>query len=136
MNKGSRETMRDLGTTAINVRKQLSNLDLSALKLSSLKEHTPTDRDVSKIRKRESDASSRGFLGGFLLGAVVGVLIALLFAPRRGDEARRMVSQSTEVLRGKSTGLVHQVRPDAEPAIAPPRREYPSEPAIERTFGD
>ena len=110
--------MSDLGKVVLSARRRLGT------------------SDVEPVRQREQTSSWRGFLGGYLLGAVVGMVVALLIAPRRGDETRRMVGTSTGELRERAAGLVHQVRANDEPAATPPRRDTPSEPAIERTFGD
>lgn len=118
MTRGSADTMSDTGKTAMRARKQLGNLDSRS------------------VTQRERASSWHGTLGGFVLGAVVGVVIALLLAPRRGEETRSMMSMSTGDLRDRATGLVHQMRADPEPSPAQPWRSVASEPAIERTFGD
>ena len=122
--------MIDPGKIAVNARKQLGGLDLS-----SLGRLTRTTAVVSQAGRRERPASSKGFLGGFLLGALIGVVIALLLAPRRGDDIRSMVSTSASELKVRVTELVHQVRAEGEPMVVAPRREFASEPAIERTYG-
>lgn len=115
MTRGRKET---IGKTASAAGKQLASLD------------------VGQMRQRKRASATRGFLGGILLGVAVGVLIALLTAPRRGDETRRIVSASAAKVRSRAIGLVHQVRSEAEPVAVPPRRDSASAPAIERTFGD
>jgi len=122
--------MSDLKKTAKNARKQLENLDLSALRNVSL-----DDVDLNFLRRREEEAASKGFLGGFLLGALVGAVLALVFAPRRGNETREFVAHTAGDLKVKATDLVHQVRPDSERAVDQPIREFDTESAIERNFG-
>lgn len=105
-------------------KKNLSSLDLDqvrkALGLSNL--------DLAQVHKREDEAAAKGFLGGFLLGVIVGGILALVFAPRRGDETRGMVSDRASQAVNKATDLVHQVRHDDQ--------NGQSEAAIEREFGD
>lgn len=126
--------MIDPGKIAVNARKQLGGLDLS-----SLARLTRTAPDVRRAGRREQTTSQNGFLGGFvlgaLLGALIGVAIALLLAPRRGDDTRTMVSASASEMRSRVTEIVHQVRSEGAPIGVAPRREFASEPAIERTYG-
>lgn len=122
--------MIDPGKIAVNARKQLGGLDLS-----SLAKLTRTAPDVRRAGRREQTTSQDGFLGGFVLGALLGVAIALLLAPRRGDDTRTMVSASASEMRSRVTEIVHQVRSEGEPIGVAPRREFASEPAIERTYG-
>ncbi len=92
---------------------------------------------IGPLRQERQAVAWRAFPGGFLLGAVMGVLIALLLAPRRGEETpRRTVSMSARKLREGAAGLVRQARADAQPGFVQPRRDVASEPAIERTFGN
>lgn len=122
--------MNDLKKTARQARKQLDNIDLSALKGLSL-----DDVDLNFFRKREEEAASKGFLGGFLLGALVGAVIALVFAPRRGEETREMVAHTAGDLKVRATDLVHQVRADTEETGESAGNAFDNEPAIERNFG-
>lgn len=104
--------MANLKKQAKQARKQFRNLDLA-----SVKQHLPTDFDVSDlhfIRKREDEAASRGFVSGFLLGALVGAVIALIFAPKRGDETRGIVADAAGDIKEKATDLVHQVRHESD----------------------
>ncbi len=122
--------MSDLKKTAKQARKQLENLDLSALRGLSL-----DDVDLNFLRKREEEAASKGFLGGFLLGALVGAVLALVFAPRRGEETRELVAHTAGDLKVKATDLVHQVRSDTEETVEGANNSLDNEPAIERNFG-
>jgi gas vesicle protein len=102
---------------AKQARKQLPDFDLE-----SLREHLPKDfelPDLHFIRKREEEAASRGFMGGFLLGAIVGAFLALIFAPKRGNETREIVAGAAGDIKGKATELVHQVRSDEHSAGSP-----------------
>ena len=44
--------------------------------------------------------SSSGFFAGLLIGAVIGAAIGLLYAPRSGDETRRLVKEKAAVAPG------------------------------------
>lgn len=100
-----------------SLKKNLSNLDMdkvrNALGLSNV--------DIVDLHKREDEAAAKGFIGGFLLGLIVGGILALIFAPKRGDETRGMVMD-------KASDLVHQVRHDDQ--------NGQGEAAIEREVGD
>jgi len=122
--------MNDLKKTAKNARKQLENLDFSALRGMNL-----DDLDLNIFRKREEEAASKGFLGGFLLGVLIGAVIALMFAPRRGEETRELVAHTAGDLKVKATDLVHQVRSDSEETFDEANRDFDDGPAIERNFG-
>ena len=102
--------MSDLKKQAKRARKQIHDLDLS-----TLRDHLPTDfdvRDLNFVKKREDEAASRGFISGFLLGVVVGAVLALIFAPKRGDETREIVAHTATDLKDKATDLVQHVRND------------------------
>lgn len=64
--------------------------------------------------KREDEAESSGFFGGFALGLVVGTILALVFSPWKGQETRERVAEQAVQLKEKATDLVSQVRSDAE----------------------
>lgn len=132
--------MADLKTSAKKQTKQaLDNLDLDSVKksLSNL-----SDLDLDKVRnalgiskvdltelhKREDEAAAKGFIGGFLLGLIVGGILALIFAPKRGDEMRGMVTERAAQVTGMASDLMHQARHDEAGAQ--------DEPAIEREIGD
>ena len=82
--------------------------------------------------KREEEAESSGFFGGFALGVVVGALLALVFAPMRGGETRELVAERAGQLKDRATDLVAQVRGDG--GVDPGAAEVA--PAIEREFDD
>lgn len=103
---------------AKKARKQVQGLDFD---LHSLKQYLPKDFDFDTNllhlqRKREDDAASRGFVSGFLLGTLVGVVLALIFAPRRGEETREFVAHTAVDLKDKATDLVSQARGDHDAA--------------------
>jgi gas vesicle protein len=104
--------------------------------LSRLRDLSLDDIDLNFLRKREEEAASRGFLGGFVLGVLVGAVIALVFAPRRGDETRELVAGAAGDLKGRATDLVQQVRSDSEGASEPGTGNLGDGPAIEREIGD
>ncbi len=87
------------------------------------------ERDLDAL-KREDEAESSGFFGGFGLGVVVGAVLALVFAPQKGEETRGMVAERAVQIKDRASDLVSQVRGDDEPAaddVAP---------AIEREIDD
>jgi len=87
------------------------------------------------LRKREDEAASKGFIGGFALGVLVGAILALIFAPRTGSETRDTLAGTASGLKHKATDLVHQVAQDeADQPTA--QGGLGDEPAIEREIGD
>lgn len=62
-----------------------------------------------------------GKLGSFIAGGLIGAGLALLFAPRSGEETRAMVADKAEECWGKGYDLYDQGKTrlaDAQPAIA------------------
>lgn len=116
--------MADLKKSARKARKQLGNLEVPEFHFD--------DIEWNILRRREEEAASKGFLGGFLVGILVGAILALVFAPRRGDETREIVAATATDLKDKASGLVSQVRSDSELHMEP----VEDGPAIEREFGD
>ncbi len=129
--------MADLKKQAKRARKRLEDLDFEVdvdrlrkrmpdVDVDQLRKRLPDHLDWNIIRQREDEAASRGFMGGFVLGVIVGALLALVFAPRRGEETR-------ELVKDKATELVHQVRGEVDEH----RNDLNDQgPAIEREFGD
>jgi len=70
-----------------------------------------SDVDLEQL-KREDEAESSGFFGGFALGMVVGAILALVFAPMRGEQTRGMVAERAVQLKDKAADLVAQARGD------------------------
>lgn len=87
-----------------------------------------TERDLEAL-KREDEAESSGFFGGFGLGLIVGAVLALVFAPQKGEETRGMVVERAVQIKERASDLVSQVRGDDESTadVAP---------AIEREIDD
>lgn len=85
------------------------------------------------VTKKESDGS---FVGGLLLGVVLGAIIALLFAPKKGQETRDMVAQTVGDIKDQVTGD-DEVDLDDVMDVAEENASdvLPNEPAIERNFG-
>jgi gas vesicle protein len=58
------------------------------------------------------------FVAGFILGGLLGTALALLFAPRSGDETRQQLTSSAEQLRerarGRADDLLDRVRTGAQ----------------------
>ncbi|CAA9569332.1 MAG: hypothetical protein AVDCRST_MAG70-2349 [uncultured Thermomicrobiales bacterium] len=65
--------------------------------------------DLDALR-REDEAETGGFFSGFGLGIVVGALLALVFAPKRGNETREMVSERAVQLKDKATDMIAHAR--------------------------
>jgi gas vesicle protein len=106
--------MSDMKKRAKKARKQLEHLDLD---ISALKDKLPKDfdpADLHLLRKREDEAASNGFMSGFLLGILVGAVLALIFAPKRGDETREIVAHTATDLKDKATDLVHQAKGEGD----------------------
>lgn len=102
----------------------LSDLDLDKLRQSLGFRGV----DLTQLHKREDEAAAKGFIGGLLLGLIVGGVLALIFAPKRGEETRGMVTDRAQQVKGRATDLMHQARHDETGAQ--------DEPAIEREIGD
>ena len=84
--------------------------------------------DLDQLR-REDEAESSGFFGGFALGVLVGAMLALVFAPWKGEETRELVTDRALRLKDRATDLVHQVRGDDDDPVA-------AETAIEREIDE
>lgn len=81
------------------------------------------DIDFDALR-REDEAETGGFFGGFALGMLVGAILALVFAPQKGNETRQLVTERAMQFKDQATEFVAQVRGEDEPDD--------DEPAIER----
>jgi gas vesicle protein len=61
-----------------------------------------------------------GFGIGFLSGAVVGGVLALLFAPKSGEETRQLIKDKTgevvDTLKEKTSGVIDAVKESASEA--------------------
>jgi gas vesicle protein len=55
----------------------------------------------------EERESSHGFTAGVIAGAVIGAGLALLWAPRSGNELRQIIGESADTMRA---GLSRRVR--------------------------
>lgn len=62
------------------------------------------------------------FVAGFILGGLLGTALALLFAPRSGEETRQQLTSSAEQLRGRAReradDLLDRVRTGAQDLTA------------------
>lgn len=79
-----------------------------------------------------------GFVGGMLLGVVLGAIIALLFAPKSGQDTRETVVQAVGDIKDKVAGEDDdEVDMDDVMDVAENEAKdtLPDEPAIERNFG-
>lgn len=122
--------MIDYRKAAKMAREQV-DLDLGKLRNLNL-----DDIDLNLVRKREEEAASRGFVGGFLLGAVAGALIALIFAPQKGGETRELVAGTAGDLKGRALNLVQQTKANGNDASSQSADDLGEGPAIEREIGD
>ncbi len=64
-----------------------------------------------------SDHNGPGFGTGLALGALMGSLVALLLAPRPGEETRSQVMEKTAPLREKAEVLANEARERLKEAI-------------------
>lgn len=74
------------------------------------------------MAERERDGEFGAFLAGFLTGALVGAVVALLFAPRSGEETRRLLQERGIELKTRAGEVAAQARAQAEAALAEARR--------------
>jgi len=51
-----------------------------------------------------------GFLAAFAIGAVAGAAIALLYAPRSGEETRKLIAEKGGELKGKAADAIAKAR--------------------------
>ena len=51
-----------------------------------------------------------GFLAVFAIGALAGAGIALLYAPRSGEETRNLIAAKGRELKGKATDAIEDAR--------------------------
>ena len=79
-----------------------------------------------------------GFVGGLFLGVVLGAILALLFAPKSGQQTREMVSQTVtdikDMVAGEGDDEV-DLQDVMDVAEEEAQDVLPDEPAIERNFG-
>ncbi len=104
--------------------------------LGKIREMHLDDLDLTFLRKREDEAASKGFVGGFLLGVLVGAVIALIFAPQKGQETRGLVIGAAGDLKGKATDLVQQTKSGSGGGSSQSAEDFGDGPAIEREIGD
>lgn len=62
------------------------------------------------MRHEEGGYGAGSILLSFLLGGLVGAGLALLFAPRSGEETRKKIKELTEEVKEKAEGYVEQVK--------------------------
>lgn len=62
------------------------------------------------MRHEEGGYGAGSILLSFLLGGLVGAGVALLFAPRSGEETRRKIKELTEEVKEKAEDYVEQVK--------------------------
>lgn len=75
------------------------------------------------MAEREQGGAFGAFLAGFLTGALVGAVAALLFAPRSGEETRRLLQERGIELKTHAEELTTQARSQAEAALMEARRQ-------------
>lgn len=131
--------MANLKKSAKKARKNVDNLDqnwLEELRRLDINWDKLKDVDWNIVRQREEDAASKGFLGGLFVGALIGVVLALIFAPRRGEETRELVADAASDLRHKATDLAQQTMPAAANGGGDSSQAMDDGPAIEREIGN
>jgi gas vesicle protein len=69
------------------------------------------------MAQEESGFSASSMLLAFLLGGVVGAGVALLVAPKTGQETRRMIKDLTEDAKEKAESYIEQAKEKAESAV-------------------
>jgi hypothetical protein len=89
----------------------------------------PAPRDLlhwlEPQQRRTSTDGPLGLLGTFALGTLVGSALALLFAPRRGDDLRRELGERLEQATQRLTERLKRSEViDAAPAAGPGGRTY------------
>lgn len=87
----------------------------------------------------EPEDNEGGFVGGLLLGMVLGAIIALLFAPKTGQDTREMVVGTVGDLKHKVAGdgsdVDDELVMNVDAAVDSVDDTFSDEPAIERNFG-
>ena len=96
---------------------------------------------LPKVRvTTQPEHNEGGFVGGLLLGVVLGAIIALLFAPKSGQDTREMVAGTVGDLKHKVAGDVDNAEDElvvtADAAIDSVEDALSDEPAIERNYGE
>ena len=96
---------------------------------------------LPKVRvTTQPEHNEGGFVGGLLLGVVLGAIIALLFAPKSGQDTREMVAGTVGDLKHKVAGDVDNAEDElvvtADAAMDSVEDALADEPAIERNFGE
>lgn len=74
------------------------------------------------MAERERNGEFGAFLAGFLTGALVGAVVALLFAPRSGEETRRLLRERGIELKTQAEEIATQARSQTETALLEARR--------------
>jgi len=69
------------------------------------------------MAQEESGFSASSMLLAFLLGGVVGAGVALLVAPKTGQETRRTIKDLAEDVKEKAESYIEQAREKAESAV-------------------
>lgn len=116
--------------------KKLQKIDFTKGADKALKqlEQLPKVRLTTEATTQKESGGS--FVGGLLLGVVLGGILALLFAPKKGQETRDMVAQTVGDIRDQVAGDddvdLEDVMDVAEESASD---VLPDEPAIERNFG-
>ena len=58
-----------------------------------------------------------GFAIGLIVGAVLGLAVGFLFAPRPGEETRRLLKEKAETARERAAEITRKVRETAGEAV-------------------
>ncbi len=96
---------------------------------------------LPKVRvTTQPEHNEGGFVGGLLLGVVLGAIIALLFAPKTGQDTREMVAGTVGDLKSKVAGEAGDAEDElvvtVDAAVDSVEDTLSDEPAIERNYGE
>jgi gas vesicle protein len=69
------------------------------------------------IEKDASSSYSKGLIVGSLIGSAIGATVALLFAPKAGNEIRKDIAEKSSGLTTKANGLFRKIESDVQSAV-------------------
>ena len=58
--------------------------------------------------------SSKNSIGAFLIGGLVGAAVALLYAPKAGDETRQTLRESSRMVKDKAMSFLNEAQARVE----------------------
>ncbi len=69
------------------------------------------------MSEEEKNGHSHGFTA-FLVGGLLGAAVGLLYAPRSGEETRRVLFDTSQELKGKALNTAQEAKAAAQSAVA------------------